>query len=232
MTASDSIIDLKEVFIVIPAKDEERYIDLLINELEALGFTNIILVNDSSIDNTRQIAENRPNVTVLDHVINLGAGAATQTGIAYAVEHDAQMIATIDADLQHNPKDLIKLITHCIETESDLVIGSRFLKPNNIPKSRIFYNKVGNIISYFLTGKYLTDSQSGMKIITNGLARSLDINYDGFEFCMEIIKQAHINKSKIAEVPIDVLYTEETTKKGQNLGSGLRMLSRIFSPFA
>lgn len=225
-------IDPNEVYIVIPAKDEERYIGLLFEEIEKLGFYNIILVNDSSSDGTKCIAENHPNVTVLDHVINLGAGAATQTGIAYAISLGATIIATIDADLQHNPKDLFILINHLVDTQSDLVIGSRFLKNNNIPGSRIFYNKMGNIISYFLTGTYLTDSQSGMKVISKKLAQTIDIKYDGFEFCMEIIKQAKSSNSKISEIPIDVIYTEETTKKGQNFASGLRMLTRIFSPFS
>jgi len=114
---------------------------------------------------------------------------------------------------------------------SDLVIGSRFLGSNSIPKTRIFYNKVGNIISFLLTGKMLSDSQSGLKAISHRLASTLDLKYDGFEFCMEIIKQAKLTDAKIDEIPVDVRYTKETTAKGQNLFSGLNMLSRLLSPF-
>ena len=220
------------VYVVIPAKDEERYIDLLLDKLMDLGFENIIVVNDNSQDKTGHIAGERENVVVLDHSINLGAGAATQTGIAYAVDKKANIIVTIDADLQHHPDDLIKLIDVLIEEEHDLVIGSRFLKRNNIPPSRIFFNKGANIISWFLTGKYLSDSQSGLKAFNYKLAEKLDLKYDGFEFCMEIIKVANTKKLKIKEVPVNVTYTPETMNKGQGLKSGLRILSKLLSPFS
>lgn len=222
---------MSSIFIVIPAKNEERYISSLVQQIKALGFQKIVVVNDCSTDNTKSLAESIPDITVLDHVINLGPGAATQTGIAHAIEKDARIILTIDADLQHDPLDLMKLVTHMEETSSDLVIGSRFLKNNDIPKTRVFYNQVANIVSFFLTGKMLTDSQSGLKAISNNLAKKLDLKYDGFEFCMEIIKQANITKSAISEIPVNVRYTPETTAKGQNLRSGLNMISRLFSPF-
>lgn len=223
--------DMSSVFIVIPAKNEERYISSLVEQIKALGFEKIVIVNDCSTDNTKKIADSIPDITVLDHVINLGPGAATQTGIAHAIEQNAKMILTIDADLQHDPLDLLKLVAHMTETDSDLVIGSRFIKNNDIPNTRIFYNKVANVVSFFLTGKMLTDSQSGLKAISIKLAKKLDLKYDGFEFCMEIIKQAKVTKSVISEVPVNVRYTPETTAKGQNLRSGINMISRLISPF-
>ena len=224
--------DFSEVYVVIPAKDEERYIDILLGKLIDLGFENIIVVNDNSIDRTGRIAEEREHITVLEHSINLGAGAATQTGIAYAVEKNAQTIVTIDADLQHNPNDLVKLIQKLIEEDYDLVIGSRFLKKNDIPPSRIFFNKGANIISWFLTGKYLTDSQSGLKAFNHKLAKKLDLKYDGFEFCMEIIKVANTQRLRIKEIPVNVTYTQETKNKGQGLKSGLKILGKLLSPFS
>jgi len=222
----------KKTYIVIPAKNEDSYISSLINQIKTLGYHNIVVVNDQSTDKTSELAEEFEDVVVLDHVINLGAGASTQTGIAYAVSKSADVIVTIDADLQHNPKDICRLISHMEEEGSDLVIGSRFIQPKNkIPASRRFYNGVGNVISFLLTGPNLTDSQSGLKAISGPLSKKLDLNYDGFEFCMEIIKQAHAKNFKIDEIPVDVRYTAETTKKGQNLKSGFDMIARLFSPF-
>jgi Glycosyltransferases involved in cell wall biogenesis len=221
----------ESIYVVVPAKDEGRYIQSLIRQIKELGFTNIVIVNDQSIDRTKTLAEEISDVIVLDHVINLGPGAATQTGIAHAVSKNAGMILTIDADLQHNPKDLIRLRNYLLKTQSDLVIGSRFIGKNDVPASRIFYNKVGNFVSFLLTGKMLSDSQSGLKAISGNLARSLDLNYDGFEFCMEIIKQAKNSNAQIKEIPVDVKYTKETTAKGQNLFSGINMISRLISPF-
>lgn len=221
-----------DVYVIVPAKDEERYIDILIDKLDDLGFVNIVIINDNSQDETAVIARERENVIVLDHSINLGAGAATQTGIAYAVSNGAKIIVTIDADLQHNPDDLIKLIDVLRKESCDLVIGSRFMQKNEIPKSRIFFNRIANVVSWFLTGTYLSDSQSGLKAFNANLAKHLDLKYDGFEFCMEIIKEANANKLIIKEIPVFVSYTPETMNKGQGLWSGIRIISKLMSPFS
>jgi len=222
----------EHIFIVIPAMNEEKFIRPVIETTLALGFQNVVLVNDNSSDQTKEIALSYgKNVKVLDHVINLGAGAATKTGIDYALEQGAEYIATIDADFQHNPKDLIPLIK-CIENQQvDLVIGSRFLKKNGIPISRLILNFIGNVVNFFVTGLVITDSQSGMKVMSRRFAENLEITFNGFEFCIEIIKNAKINKSDIYEYPIDVIYTEETMKKGQNIFTGFDMVGKLFNPF-
>ena len=223
---------LKDIFIVIPAKDEENLIRPVIETTLALGFINVVVVNDASSDNTKEVCLSYgDNITVLDHMINLGAGAATKTGIDYAVSQGAKYVATIDADFQHNPKDLIPLIK-CIEKqEVDLVIGSRFLKRNGVPFSRILFNMLGNVVNYFVTGLVISDSQSGMKVMSRRFAENLTITYNGYEFCIEIIKNAKINRSNVYEYPINVLYTEETMAKGQNIFTGFEMVGKLFNPF-
>lgn len=223
--------ELNKVFIVIPAKDEETLIRPVLETTLALGFKNLVVVNDNSSDATKEIALSYKNVKVLDHALNLGAGAATKTGIDYALAQGAEYIATIDADFQHNPKDLIPLIK-CIENqEVDLVIGSRFLKKNGVPFSRLILNFLGNIINFFVTGLVITDSQSGMKVMSRRFAENLEITYNGYEFCIEIIKNAKINKSNIYEYPIDVMYSDETMKKGQSILNGFGMVGKLFNPF-
>lgn len=224
--------NLSDVFIIIPAKDEERFIGGVIEATLKLGFHNIVVVNDNSSDSTKDIALScGESVVVLDHIINMGVGAATKTGIDYALENGAHYIATIDADFQHKPKDLIPLI-RCIEDNKvDLVIGSRFLKRNSIPISRILFNIVGNIINFFVTGLVISDSQSGMKIMSRRFAENLSITYNGYEFCIEIIKNAKINKSNVIEYPINVSYSKETMEKGQNLLTGFGMLGKLLNPF-
>ncbi|MDG2450672.1 MAG: glycosyltransferase family 2 protein [Saprospiraceae bacterium] len=219
------------IYIVLPAKDEGSRIGKVIDSILGYGYRNIVLVDDSSTDNTIEVGESYPSVVILKHVINLGSGAATKTGLDYAVQKGAKYIATIDADGQHAAKDLDFLLREIQKEEYDLIVGSRFLQENSIPKSRIFFNKVGNLISLMLTGKYVTDSQSGLKVLTGDLAKKISIEYNGFEFCMEIIKNAKRNKARIKELPIGVMYDKETTEKGQNLMSGLNMIKRILSPF-
>jgi len=226
------ITDINDIYIVIPAKDEERFIGEVLESVLVQGFKKIIIVNDNSTDSTKQIIRSfDADITILDHTINLGAGAATQTGIQYAVSRGAKIIATMDADTQHNPADLIPMIKIMQTKNMDLVIGSRFLKKNDIPVTRLFFNFVGNIINYFITGLVVTDSQSGMKLMSRRFAEDLSITYNGFEFCIEIIKNAKIKKSNVYEYPIDVKYTKETMDKGQNIFTGFSMIGRFLNPF-
>jgi len=172
---------LDRVYVVIPALNEEKRVGVLVEHLEEFGFTNLVVVNDGSDDDTPFLFDNNDNVTVIDHVINLGPGASTMTGIDYALTKDAEYVATIDADLQHHPEDLVKLIAEIRKSDQDLIIGSRFLKENSIPVSRMFYNYVGNWVSYFKTGLMVTDSQSGLKVMSRRFAEQLTIDYNGFE---------------------------------------------------
>ncbi|NNE27079.1 MAG: glycosyltransferase family 2 protein [Saprospiraceae bacterium] len=223
---------IEKVFVVIPAKDEAKFISHVVKRTLQVGFKNIVVVNDSSTDDTKALAKSiDESIVVLDHIINLGAGAATKTGIDYAVARGAHLVATIDADYQHNPNDLIPLIQAIEAKEVDLVIGSRFLKKNKIPVSRIFFNFLGNIVNFFITGLVITDSQSGMKVMSRRFAENLTITYNGYEFCIEIIKNAKINRNSVYEYPIDVRYSKETMQKGQNIYTGFNMLGKFLNPF-
>lgn len=211
------------IYIVIPAKDEATRIAKVINHTILLGYDNIVVVNDGSRDATYDVAT-AAGATVLSHPINLGAGAATQTGIEYALEQGADIIVTMDADSQHYPSDIKKLVDAIHSDEVDVVIGSRFLNPeNNIPKTRIVLNKIGNWVTGILFGLFVTDSQSGMKAFTAKFARKSQFRFNGYEFCTEFIRLICLHKVAYTEVPIKVLYTEDTMSKGQSIQNGFRM---------
>ena len=223
---------LEQVYVVIPALNEEKRIGALVTQLEHKGFTNIVVVNDGSDDRTPQLFTYNPKVTVINHMINLGPGASTMTGIEYAISQKAEYIATIDADLQHHPEDLVKLIAEIRQKDLDLVIGSRFLTKNSIPNLRVLYNLVGNWVSYIKTGLMVSDSQSGLKVMSRKFAEKLTIDYNGFEFCIDIIKKAKLQQVNIGETPVGVTYTKETLEKGQSFSNGLMMLGRLLNPFS
>lgn len=226
------LIDLAQFYVVVPALNEGDRIGGVIKKLTHFGFHNVVVVNDGSTDHTSDAIPNIPGVFELKHIVNLGPGASTMTGIRFALNQGAQYIATIDADHQSDPSDLNHLIS-AMEEQShiDLMIGSRFLKKNEIPFTRRVYNLIGNMISFVITGLYVTDSQSGFKIMTRRFAEKLNIDYNGFEFCIDIIKKAKMNRFKVAEAPVSVVYTKETMAKGQSFRQGLLMLGRLFNPF-
>ena len=217
-------------YIVIPAKDEASRIGKVLHSAKHCGFYNIIVVDDGSQDQTSQVARDQ-GAEVIRHPINLGPGAATQTGIDYAIQQGAKFIVTIDADEQHYPQDIEALVDKLIQDDLDIVIGSRFLTPNKIPLSRIFYNKIANVIAQLATGIRVSDSQSGMKAFTAEFAKKSTLQHCGFEFCVELLRYIGTHRAKYAEVPIRVMYSKETMDKGQNFFVGLKMLNKIFRLF-
>ncbi len=223
-------LDLSGVYVVIPALNESSRIGKVIDSLHTCGFKHLVVVDDGSDDQTSAIAEER-GVRVLRHITNLGPGASTMTGISYALQKDADFIATIDADHQSDPRDLLTLMVGIFDNNVDLLIGSRFLRQNKMPRLRILYNLVGNIISYVKTGILVSDSQSGFKVMTRNFAERLTIDQNGFEFCIDIIKKARLEKVIVAEMPVGVTYTKETLAKGQSFRQGLMMLGRLLNPF-
>jgi len=216
------------VYIVIPAKNEASRIGKVIGKSMSLGYRNIVVVNDGSLDDTVKVALSY-NAKVVNHLINLGPGAATQTGIEYAIEDGAKIIVTIDADHQQFPEDIEKLVYHLERNEVDVVIGSRFMnRENQIPAIRILYNMIANVITFILTGLMVTDSQSGMKAFTADFAKKCRLHFNGFEFCVEFIRNIRIFKATYSEVPIRVIYTKDTLSKGQNLLTGVKMIAKLF----
>jgi len=217
----------ENVYIIIPAKDEGTRIGGVLEQLRKLKFRNVVVVNDGSRDDTEAVAR-KFGAKVLNHFVNLGAGAATQTGIDFAVRNGAEIIVTIDADHQHQPRDIVNLITTLKKEKSDVVIGSRFLKRDNkIPILRIFYNKIANFLTFLITGVRVTDSQSGMKAFNRDFAKNSKLNFNGFEFSVEMIKNIKLTGAKVTESPIKVIYTKDTMSKGQSLWNGIKMLSKL-----
>lgn len=221
----------EDIFIVIPAKDEATRIGLVLSGLRQEGYPNIIVVDDGSTDHTAEVAASFDAV-VLTHLVNLGPGAATQTGMDYAVSKGAKVVVTIDGDNQHYPSDIQKLL-HAMETEQvEVVIGSRFLKQGqDIPLHRQWLNKIGNWVTAVFTGLLVTDSQSGLKAMHINFVEKANIQLNGFEFCTEIINMIHQQKVSFTEVPIKVRYTEDSMAKGQNFLNGFRMIGNFVRYF-
>lgn len=219
-------MDLLE-YIVIPAYNEATRLPGVLKRISHLGYEHIVVVDDGSSDDTSAVARAH-HVNVVRHPINLGVGAATQTGINYALSKGAGYIVMLDGDHQHLPEDIEHLLEAIKRTKSDVVIGSRFMKADNqIPKSRVFYNKIANIINFLITGVRVTDSQSGMKVLSRRFALANELNCNGFEFCVEMLRNAARSNHKVTEIPISVKYSKETMEKGQSLYTGIKMIGRL-----
>lgn len=209
-----------DILVLIPAFNEGERIAKVITDLVKCGYANVLVVNDGSSDNTAEISK-YSGAKVINHLINRGPGAATQTGFVYGRKNNFKAVVTIDADGQHEIDDIDKLVKRLSQNDVDIVFGSRFLSENEIPKSRIVFNKIANVFTFLFCGKWVTDTQSGIKILNRKALFRLDINTDGFEFCSEMVIRSHNLGLKSVEIPVSVYYTEQSQAKGQNFFVGV-----------
>lgn len=210
---------------VIPAYNEGTRVGVVVQAVAPYVQT-VIVVDDGSSDNTAQMAQ-EAGATVVAHVENCGAGAATMTGIAAARKLGATIIVTLDADEQHDPKDIPAMLLPVKNEEADVVFANRFGQRNTIPMVRRFFNAIGNSITLIATGRWVADSQCGFKIFGPRAVKEINLQTNGFEFCTEIVRESVQHNWRIAQVPIKVLYSEYTLAKGQSFASGVKTALKI-----
>jgi len=214
-----------KTWIVVPAFNEEKTIGVVIKGLKKHGWRNIIVIDDGSTDKTGEIAREQ-GVIVLRHVINRGLGAALGTGINAALLLGAEYIVTFDADNQHFPEDIERIVEPLIDNKADIVVGSRFKKKEsrrNVPLKYRIGNLGLNIITFLLFGKWSTDTQSGLRGFTRRAASMITIRTNRMSVSSEIIAEAKRKKLRIIEVPINIRYPHQR----QGFISGLRIISRL-----
>jgi len=213
--------------IIIPSYNEEHAIGPVISACRGEGFANILAVDDGSTDATADMAR-AAGAVVVSHPVNRGVGAATQTGFAAALMMGADEVVTIDADGQHDPKDIARLLQQLRIRGADIVIGSRFMSSGNrIPFMRRIFNITANCITFLLSGSYFSDTQSGLKAFSKKALACIHITSSGFEFSSEIIREARHFKLRIIEIPVGVIYSPYSLSKGQNLATGLATVFKL-----
>ena len=213
------------VIAVIPAYNEANRIAGVVEHTRK--FVDVVIVaNDGSTDDTAVVAR-RAGATVVSHPQNCGAGAATMTGIEAARALRADVIVTLDADEQHDPRDIPSLLQPILGATADIVFANRFGQKNRIPFIRRFFNAVGNLVTFATTGRWVNDSQCGFKVFGPRAVREVRLRMSGYEFCTELVREAVQHKWRIAEVPIKVLYSQYTLAKGQSFANGVKTALRI-----
>jgi glycosyltransferase involved in cell wall biosynthesis len=211
------------VVIIIPSYNEGHRILKVVKAILEKGFTKIVVIDDGSSDNSMELIKDF-KVVILRHLVNRGAGAATETGLKYCREIlDAENVVMIDADTQHDVEDINKLIEAHIEQNADITIGNRFIEnTKDIPFKNWCFNQIANLVTSMFAGKRISDSQSGFKVFNKKALNKIIIEHDTYEHCSEIFIKGHQYKLKIVNVPIRVYYSDEIKDKGQNLLNGIR----------
>lgn len=221
-----------KVFVIIPAYNEQAVIRKVLLELLPLHYS-LVVVDDGSAAELTTILSDLP-VYILRHKVNLGQGAALQTGIEFALSKNAAYIVTFDADGQHQAKDIPLLLAPLEKNEADMALGSRFLgDSSHIPSRRKKLLKMARFVNFVFTGLWLTDAHNGLRAMTAAAARQIHLRQSGMAHATEIIAAIRKKNLRYCEVPVTIVYTEYSRKKGQTIWGGFRiffdiLLNKIF----
>lgn len=215
-------------FIALPAYNEATVLADVLAEIRQAGYDRIIVVDDGSRDDTFAIAQ-RSGVIALRHRLNRGKGAATKTAIEAAKKLGAAVIITMDADGQHDPQDIERLIRPIAEGRAEVALGTRLMNPAGMPWHKILANWVGNALTWYLYGLWVSDSQSGFRAYSAKAAALINTKSDRYDYESEVIRELYLHRLPFVEVPVEVRYTAYSMGKleRQSLVNGIKTLGRM-----
>jgi glycosyltransferase involved in cell wall biosynthesis len=194
----------KKTLVIIPAFNEEGSIKRVIEGVKVmLPQSAILVVNDGSTDRTSEKTE-AFGVTVLNLPFNLGIGGAMQAGFRYAYQKGYDIAIQVDADGQHDPKEIPKLLRALAEGKADMVIGSRFLGGSEFKSSmmrRIGISIFSHVIS-IIVGQKITDPTSGFRAANRKAIQLFALDYPQDYPEPEVVILLHQCRLKMGEVPV------------------------------
>ena len=213
-----------KTLVVLPAYNESTVLAETLEKLRACTDSCILVVDDGSVDDTSKVA-GKAGVRVVKHVINLGLGAALETGFEVARREGFDRLITFDADGQHNPVDVCRIVDAL--DGFDVVIGVRELHTERMPFVKKVGNYVLNILTAALFGVYSRDSQSGLRAFNRRAIESISVKANRYEVSSEILYEAVRNGLTIKEVLVDVIYTDHSMGRGTGVVDGFKILWRM-----
>jgi glycosyltransferase involved in cell wall biosynthesis len=221
-----------DVWLVIPLYNEASVIADVVRETRRV-LPHIVCVDDGSVDGGGAAAR-EAGAHVVTHPVNLGQGAALQTGFEYALtQPGVRWLVTFDADGQHQTDDVLAMLEIAREGDVDVVFGSRFLDDRTEAgwlKKLIL--RLAVAYTNLTTKTRLTDAHNGMRLLSRRVVERLDITQNGMAHASEIVAQIGAMRLddapvRYAESPVHVLYTDYSRAKGQSLWNSVNILVEL-----
>lgn len=234
--SSKNIISWEEVFLI-PCYNESNVISKTIENIIFAWYKNILVVNDWSKDNSREVLSSfHDRIILLNHLKNRWQWSALETWFEYLRRFgDIKYIVTFDADWQHDINDYFEM-KKVLESENDIgiILWSRFLwdAKTNVSLKRKIILKLGILFTFFVSKIHLTDTHNWYRVIRKNILNDIVITQDGMTHASEIIDIVSSKKIKYKEMPVNIIYTDYSIAKWQKWSNAFSIVIRtIWSKF-
>ncbi len=204
-----------DTWVVVPTYNEAPVVQTVLRELRE-HFVNVVGVDDGSADSSSaEILAS--GARLVRHPINLGAGAALETGLQFALlDPNAKFFVTFDADGQHQVQDAVAMVERLRSGEQDVLLGSRFLgSSQGMPRSRRAMLRLARIFETVSSGVSLSDAHNGLRAFNREFAGKVKLRMHDMAHASEMLRLVHSTGARWAEHPVTVLYTDYSREKGQ-----------------
>lgn len=217
-----------DTWLIVPLYNEAQVVREVVAQARET-FPNIVCIDDGSSDNSIEEAR-AGGAYVVSHPINLGQGAALQTGLDFAAaQPGAEYFVTFDSDGQHRTEDAERMVARLRSEPLDIVVGSRFLDGRTKPgvlkrivlRAAVWFERLS-------TGVKLTDAHNGLRAMNRVAADKIQIRQNRMAHASEIVAQIGKRHLRYAEEPVYIIYTDYSRAKGQSLWNSVNILSELF----
>lgn len=217
-----------DTWLIVPCFNEDAVVGDVIAQARQT-FPNIVAVDDGSSDDSADRAL-KAGAHLVRHPVNLGQGAALQTGVEYARAQDgARRFVTYDADGQHQVKDVERMLGRLEDENIDIIIGTRFgdghTEPTQVPLLKRIVLRTVVALSPRTRRLGLSDAHNGLRVFNAKVAGELNLRMNGMSHASEFVRLIDKNGWRVAEEPVDILYTDYSRSKGQSLFNGVNIIS-------
>ena len=222
------MVDNKQVCVILPFYNEEEVIEKVLRELIASNY-QVVAIDDGSTDRSNEIAR-KMNCVLLKHPSNFGQGAALQTGISFArINPKIEYFITFDSDGQHQVSDINHMLKPLVNGETDFVFGTRFQDDKTkFPFFKRIVLRAAIKYTQLSTGVAITDTHNGFRAFNKLAANRINLNFSGMTHASEFVEKAGQSGLSIKEVPVHILYTKYSKRKGQSLWNSINILTDLF----
>ncbi|MBU0650478.1 glycosyltransferase family 2 protein, partial [bacterium] len=206
----DRNMNNKKTYALIPAYNEEKTVGGIVKGLLSVGL-KVLVVDDGSSDRTSSVALDA-GAKVFKHDINKGKGSAIISGVEFLLKNDKfDYLILLDGDGQHDYRCCSRFVEKADKSNKDIIIGNRMHNPKNMPKKRLYTNKITSFLVSKFCGQYVPDCQSGFRLIKRTVLENVIFKAKRYDIECDMILKASRFGFSIGDIPIESIYANQTS---------------------